>query len=157
MVSGATVWLYHLWNKMKYERKYRFSILWFFKPFPSVIFPKLCGLTSTLTQKYLGTILGLFSNAISSILNLQWTQLTSNSLFLSKPRLKRTPETRCTASYRALGPLRTVHLLERVKFVWTNSGTWMQPKILDLTLKLNRLAETDEMLDTSMFHDDPDP
>ena len=31
----------------------------------------------------------------------------------------------------------------------------MRPKILDLTLKLNRLAETDEKLDTSMIHVDP--
>ena len=51
-----------------------------------------------------------------------------------------------------------IRVVERVKFVWTNSGTWMRPKILDLTLKLNRLAETDEKLDTSIiFHVDPRP
>ena len=50
-----------------------------------------------------------------------------------------------------------IRVVERVKFVWTNSGTWMRPKILDLTLKLNRLAETDEKLDTSIFHVNPRP
>lgn len=130
MVSGATVWLYHLWNKMKYERKYRFSILWFFKPFPSVIYPRLCGLTPTLTQKYLGTNLGLFSNTVSSILNLQWTQLTSNSPFQLEAKAENNAR---DTLHRALGPF-DVRILERVKFVWTNSGTWMQPKILDLTL-----------------------
>ena len=44
-------------------------------------------------------------------------------------------------------------ILECMKFIWhwANTGTWRRPKFLDLTLKLNRLAEANATLDTSNF------